>query len=157
MSIPSSSLYITFFPSLAASPVPLPPGAVFIVANSLKVADKVLTARHGYNLRVLETLAGARVLANSLRIRVEAKEKITLREVVERYSQNSDEELEPVLLSFLESDILDVLKSKGIESDQFGVTMDEMIKMSGMSTGLFEEVYLSLVDGELRVFLYLIS
>jgi galactokinase len=89
MSHPSSALYITFFPSLAASPVPLPRQAVFVVANSLKVADKVLSARHGYNLRVVETLVAARVLANSLRVCVADKEKITLREVIDRYRRDA--------------------------------------------------------------------
>ena len=148
MSIPSSSLYITFFPSLAASPVPLPSRAVFIVANSLKVADKVLTARQGYNLRVVETLVAARALANFLRIRIDEKEKITMREVVERYSEGNGEELERVLLSLLESDTLDILKQENHEFDHFGVTMDEMVKLSGMSKELFNEVYLSWVDGE---------
>ena len=151
MSHPSSALYITFFPSLTASPVPLPPRAVFIVANSLKVADKVLSARRGYNLRVIETLVAARVLANSLRVYIASKEKITLREVVDRYKSDasvSDEALDHVLQFLLESNSLDVLKPKGIRSDQFGVTMDEMIEMCGMSKELFKEVYLSWVDSE---------
>jgi galactokinase/N-acetylgalactosamine kinase len=155
MSHPASALYITFFPSLSASPVPLPLQAVFVVANSLKVVDKVLSARHGYNLRVVETLVAARVLANSLRVSVADKEKITLREVIERYRRNddnSDEELDRLLQSLLESDKLEVLKPKVIRSDFFGVTMDEMVEMSGMPKELFYEVYLSWVDSGWRVF-----
>jgi len=157
MSRPSSALYISFFPSLAASPVPLPRQAVFVVANSLKVADKVLSAKHGYNLRVVETLVAARVLANSLRVYVADKEKITLREVVNRYSDgdNNDEELDRVLRFLLESDELDVLKSKVAQSDNFGVTMDEMVEMSGMPKEMFYEVYLSGVESGCRGFLEL--
>lgn len=112
------------------------------------MADKVLTARQGYNLRVVETLVAARALANFLCIRIDEKEKITMREVVERYSEGNGEELERVLLSLLESDTLDILKQENHEFDHFGVTMDEMVKLSGMSKELFNEVYLSWVDGE---------
>lgn len=153
MSHPSSALYITFSPSLAASPVPLPRQAVFVVANSLKVADKVLSARHGYNLRVVETLVAARVLAKSLRVCVADEEKITLREVISRYSDgDNNDELDRVLRFLLESDELDVLKSKVALSDNFGVTMDEMVEMSGMPKKLFHEVYLSWIDSECRGF-----
>ena len=159
MSHPSSALYVTFFPSLAASPTPLPRQAVFVVANSLKVADKVLSAKHGYNLRVVETLVAARVLANSLRVPVAEKEKITLREVIDRYRDgddySDDEEVDRVLGYLLESDQLDALKSKVVRSDNFGVTMDEMVEMSGMPRDTFHEVYLSWVDSGCRVFFFL--
>ena len=155
MSHPSSALYITFFPSLAASPVPLPRQAVFVVANSLKIADKVLSAKHGYNLRVVETLVAARVLAKFLRVCVADKEKITLRELIDRYrngGNNNNEDLDGVLGFLLESDELDVLKSKHIRSDNVGVTMDEMVEMSGMPKELFYEVYLSWVDSACLLF-----
>jgi galactokinase len=155
LSNPSSALYITFFPSLAASPVPLPPRAVFVVANSLKVADKVLSAKYGYNLRVVETLVAARVLANSLHVRVAEKEKITLREVVDRYTgdgDNRDEDLDRALQFLLESDALDVLKSNLRATEGFNVTMDEMVELSAMSKELFHEVYLSWVESGWRVF-----
>ena len=60
ISTPSAALYITFYPKLAADPTPLPAGAVFVIANSLVVSDKAVTAKFNYNLRVVETLAGAR-------------------------------------------------------------------------------------------------
>jgi hypothetical protein len=102
---------------------------------------------------VVETLVAARVLANGLRVHIADKEKITLREVVDRYmdGDDSDEELDRVLGFLLEFDALDILKPKVIRSDQFGVTMEEMIEMSGMSKELFEEVYLSWVDGGWRI------
>ncbi|KAF9065531.1 hypothetical protein BDP27DRAFT_1424733 [Rhodocollybia butyracea] len=48
--IPSSALYISFFPELSASVVPLPPGAVFIIADSLMVSDKAVIVKRNYNL-----------------------------------------------------------------------------------------------------------
>ena len=66
MSDPSSALYIKFYPTLNASAVRLPTRAVFVIANSLVVADKALSAKRGYNLRVVETLVGARILAQAV-------------------------------------------------------------------------------------------
>ncbi|KAF8326711.1 hypothetical protein F5887DRAFT_1084359 [Amanita rubescens] len=53
-----------------------PPKSVFVCANSLVVSDKAVTAKHRYNLRVVETLIGARILA---------------REVVGRFAGEEDE------------------------------------------------------------------
>ncbi|KAF8910540.1 ribosomal protein S5 domain 2-type protein [Gymnopilus junonius] len=156
MSDPSSALYIVFYPSLSASAVPLPSSAVFVCANSLVVADKVVGAKRGYNLRVVETLVAARILANSLGLEIGPQDKITLREVVSKYSGEMEGEdmgpsdLEKVL-AVLEAK-LDVLKPELPADGQFGVTMDEMIKMSGLSKDIFDEVYLSWVDVEATYF-----
>ena len=45
---PHSAIYVTFYPALAAEPIPLPtprttPKAVFVCANSLVVSDKVVS------------------------------------------------------------------------------------------------------------------
>lgn len=154
MSDPSSALYIAFYPSLSASAVPLPSGAVFVCANSLVVADKVVGAKRGYNLRVVETLVAARVLSNSLGLETGPQDKITLREVVSKFSGEKDgedmgpDDLEKVLATLEEK--LDVLKPEQPVDGQLGVTMDEMIKMSGLSKDIFDEVYLSWVDSKLR-------
>lgn len=151
MSDPSSALYISFYPSLEASAVPLPSGAVFVCANSLVVADKAVGAKRGYNLRVVETLVGARILANSLNIPLGPADKTTYREVAGRYAGYLEgdrmdvKELEKVLLE-LEGK-LDVLKPSLVQGDQLGVTMEEMIQMSGLSKDAFHDVYLSWVEG----------
>ncbi|KAF9553974.1 galactokinase gal [Agrocybe pediades] len=150
MSDPSSALYITFFPSLTASTVHLPGSASFVIANSLVVSDKVVSAKRHYNLRVVETLVGARVLANALGVRVGEREKVTFREVVGRFAGEEEgvdmgpEELESVLQS-LEGRLGVLKRDDGIEE---GVTMDEMVRMSGLSKEVFEEVYLSWVEIE---------
>lgn len=151
MSDPSSALYISFYPSLQASTVPLPNGAVFVCANSLVVADKAVGAKKGYNLRVVETLVGARILANSLKLPLGPTDKITYREVAGRYAGSLEgegmdiNELEKVLLE-LEGN-LDVLKPSSVQDNQLGVTMEEMIQMSGLSKDAFDDVYLSWVEG----------
>jgi len=157
ISDPSSVLYITFYPSLSASPTPLPGGAVLVCAHSLKVSDKALTAKTGYNLRVVETLVGARVLARHLGVKVGEKEKITLREVLGRWVGEGDvgvggsgmsvEELMGALEKIqLE---LDVLKAKTERPGSgVGVTLEEMIELSGLGKEEFVELYLSWVEVE---------
>ncbi|CAA7269550.1 unnamed protein product [Cyclocybe aegerita] len=153
MSDPSSALYISFYPTLSASGVPLPTHAVFVCANSLVVSDKALSAKRGYNLRVVETLVAARILANSLGVKIGETDRVTLREVASKYAQEKDgddmgpEALEQTLKKL--EDKLDVLKPKiSSDSGQLGVTMDKMIEMSGLSKEAFYQVYLSWVDIE---------
>ena len=149
MSDPSSALYITFYPVLTASAVPLPVRAVFVCANSLVVADKALTAKHGYNLRVVETLVAARILANSLGFKIGEKERITLREVAGKLAGEKDgtEELEKNLVAL--ENKLEVLKPNKSIDGELGFTMTEMIERSGLPRDVFHEVYLSWVESEL--------
>ncbi|KAF8324506.1 ribosomal protein S5 domain 2-type protein, partial [Amanita rubescens] len=149
ISDPSSALYISFYPTLAAFPVPLPPKSVFVCANSLVISDKAVTAKHRYNLRVVETLVGARILAKELGIPITDTEKITFREVVGRFAGEEDEtgelsieELQEALEIVITK--LDVLKPHRDD----GLTMEEMINMSGLAQPVFDDVYLSWVDIE---------
>ena len=151
MSNPSSALYITFYPVLTASAVPLPVRAVFVCANSLVVADKALTAKHGYNLRVVETLVAARILANSIGFQIGEKDRITLREVAGKLAGEKDiepEELEKNLVAL--ENKLDVLKPNKSVDGELGLTMTEMIEKSGLPRDVFHDVYLSWVEGELN-------
>ncbi|GLB40690.1 putative galactokinase galactose-binding signature [Lyophyllum shimeji] len=149
----SSALFISFFPTLKATPVPLPAGSVFVCANSLVVADKAVGAKRGYNLRVVETLVGARVLARALGVPVGEKERITLREVVGRLlGEEKEHELD---VSDLQKGLermakeVEVLRPKGVPDDgELGVTMEEMIEMSGLPEDKFRDVYLSWVEVE---------
>lgn len=150
---PSSALYISFFPSLFASPVPLPSGAVFVCANSMVVSDKALGAKKGYNLRVVETLVGARILARQLGLPLSEGEKITLREVAGRLvGEVADQEMSIEKLSeVLERMDMEVdgLKPVGRDDgEELGVTMEEMIRMSELSEEEFHEIYLSWVTVE---------
>ncbi|KAJ4483360.1 Galactokinase [Lentinula aciculospora] len=155
ISVPSSALYISFFPNLSASAVPLPPGAVFIIANSLVVSDKAVTAKRNYNLRVVETLAAARILARRLEVRVDKTEKVTLREVAGRLAGEVEEAGEMPLewlletLKRMEREVEGLKPEKSSEEGRLGVTMDEMIKMSGLTLDEFHEVYMSWVEGEI--------
>jgi galactokinase/N-acetylgalactosamine kinase len=149
MSDPASALYISFYPALKASPASLPPGVVFVIANSLVISDKAVTAKTNYNLRVVETLVAARVLARTFGVEV-GQERITLREVVGKYSGEtpgnwlSVEKLATALEDVLEK--LDVLKAR--EGSRSGVTMEEMVEMSGLAPDAFHRIYLSWIDGK---------
>lgn len=156
ISVPSSALYISFFPELSASAVPLPPGAVFIIANSLVVSDKAVTAKRNYNLRVVETLAAARILARRLGVKVEKDEKVTLREVVGRLAGEVEEAGEMPIewlsetLRRMEREAEGLKSKEAAETGQLGVSMEEMIEMSGLSTEEFNQVYLSWVEGKIK-------
>ncbi|KAF9051075.1 Galactokinase [Hymenopellis radicata] len=152
---PSSALYITFFPTLYASPVPLPRGAVFVCANSLVVSDKALSAKRGYNLRVVETLAAARILARRLGVAVGPNEKITLRQVVGRLAGEKEgeemslEKLEEVLVR-MDTEV-EGLKPEG-STEELGVTLEEMITLSGLDAATFTDLYLSQFQVEATYF-----
>ena len=104
-------------------PLPTPrtsPRAVFVCANSLVVSDKVVSTFHispppvlptyianapscsptcpgakwHYNLRVVETLVGARVLANKLGITLSPTERPTFRVILSRWLGSPESELD---------------------------------------------------------------
>ncbi|KAF8895977.1 GHMP kinase [Infundibulicybe gibba] len=152
MSTPASALYIAFHPTLEASPTPLPPAAVFVCANSLIVADKVVGAKRGYNLRVVETLVGARVLARMLGISIGKQERLTYRELLGRVIR---ERRRGAFTCSTEGRVgrmvrkVEALRPRGNADDgELGVTMDEMIQLSGLSAQEFHITYLSWVEVE---------
>ncbi|KAI0693409.1 Galactokinase [Cytidiella melzeri] len=179
---PTSALYISFFPFFDVESVALPitrtnPKAVFVCANSLVVSDKVVGAKTRYNLRVVETLVSARILARLLNLTALLSpsyptKKFTLREVLsaylgvaeikgERQPALSVEEVKEGLESLLkESGRLRArVLREGIKFDandeaqeaevvDEGLTMEEMVQFSGMDEDEFRQVYLSWVDVE---------
>ncbi|OJA08259.1 hypothetical protein AZE42_02062 [Rhizopogon vesiculosus] len=171
IALPGSALYVSFAPSLHAEPIVLPRNAVLVCANSLVVSNKAENARHQYNLRVVETLVAARVLSNYLNLEVDStdgkatkRRLVTLREVLARkgnfYRDEQDAQQEE--LTQLRKGLEDMLKGKVLDyllprvEGRTGVTLDEMIYMSGMDKAEFMEVYFSWVDVETTHFeLYL--
>src|ERR1700678_1033398 len=143
MSDPSSALYITFYPTLTASAVPLPVRAVVVCTNSLVVAGKALSAKPGYNLCVVETLVAARILANSLGFKISEMGRIALREVVGKLAGEIDgedigtEALEKALVALEKK--LDVLKPNNSVDGELGLTMTGMIGKSGLPRDVFHE------------------
>ncbi|KAI0661824.1 galactokinase gal [Cubamyces menziesii] len=159
---PHSAIFVDFFPRLSAEPIPLPtprtvPRAVFVCANSLVVSDKVVSAKIHYNLRVVETLVGARVLALRLGQQLGPSERPRLREVFSRWLgspelESSPEKVKAELLRFLPE--IEKLRPspQGRKEGELGVTMKEMVEWSGLSEEQFHQVYLSWVDVEAEYF-----
>jgi galactokinase len=157
LSLFEHALYISFHPKLSPNPIPLPtsksdPPTSFVIANSLKVADKAVSAKIHYNLRVVETLVGARVLAKGLGIKVGDTEKVTLREVLDRWAgieveKDGNEDVGKLrdALKLIDEKVESIL---GAGNGKNGLTFDEMVQASGLSVGKFKEVYLSWVEVE---------
>ncbi|OSC97727.1 galactokinase gal [Trametes coccinea BRFM310] len=159
---PHSAIFVDFFPRLSAEPIPLPtprtiPRAVFVCANSLVVSDKVVSAKIHYNLRVVETLVAARVLALRLGQSLGPTERPRLREVFSRWLgspelESSPEKVKQGLERFLPE--IEKLRPapEGRKAGELGVTMKEMVEWSGLSEEQFHQVYLSWVDVEAEYF-----
>jgi galactokinase len=157
----NSALYISFYPTLSAQPIELPtervdPPAVFVIANSLVVSDKAVSAKTQYNLRVIETLVGARILANRLGVEIGCTEKVTFREVLGRWISGDEKELEKVIESEKLKDGLQriLVEVEGLKpppekvtAGQLGVTLEQMIDLSGLPEPEFHQLYLSWVEG----------
>jgi hypothetical protein len=162
ISTSSSALYVTFYPHLAASPAVIPRGTL-VLANSCVTSEKVVHARTRYNLRVVETLAAARILARHLDVRVGPQERIALREVVGRFGgepargwPEDSGKLHGVLEKTI--DHIEKLRPANAETDgQEGVSLETMIEWSGLSEEMFRDVYLSWVDGSYLVQILLLG
>ncbi|KAH9856685.1 galactokinase gal [Lenzites betulinus] len=159
---PHSAIFVDFFPRLSAEPIPLPtprtiPRAVFVCANSLVVSDKVVSAKIHYNLRVVETLVAARVLALRLGLSLGPSDRPRIREIFSRWLGSPDLESSPdKVKASLERFLPEIEKLKpapeGRKAGELGVTMAEMVEWSGLSQAQFHEVYLSWVDVEAEYF-----
>ncbi|KAF8318378.1 galactokinase gal [Clavulina sp. PMI_390] len=149
LSLSKQGLYISFYPKLAPTQIPLAvtsPATSLVIANSLVVADKVVSAKYHYNLRVVETLVGARVLAKGLGIEVGPTEKITLREVLAEYMGSSRHDLswkEDVGALEIGLQKIDQEVQKIMGKHEAGLTFEEMVEASGLSVEDFKELYLS--------------
>jgi len=142
-----SALYITFHPKLAAEPIPVPLSSdhdhnpVFVIANSLVVSDKAVSAKTQYNLRVLETLAAARILAKKLEVQVENTEKVTMKEVLDRWAGGVTEN--PIKLKDGLTRILSTVDLLKVSDGQESMTMEEMVTATGLTNTEFHDLYLS--------------
>ncbi|KAF8123398.1 GHMP kinase [Boletus edulis] len=169
ISLAGSALYVSFFPKLSAETIPLPgprpeypscQSATLVCANSLVISDKAVHAKYQYNLRVVESLGAARVLAVRLGVNVDPGERITLREVMARHMGEPQHQLEENVDKVKEGleqmvKAIECLRPEGAgdsDEDQLGVTLETMIEWSGMGEALFKDVYLSWVEVETTYF-----
>ena len=115
-----------------------------------------LGAKTRYNLRVVETLVGARILARRLNVSLQPTERPTLREVLGRWLGYKESKGVPTeldtdkLKAGLQKVLPEVEKLRPAgrgDGEELGLTMEEMIKESGLDEKTFHEVYLSWVEG----------
>jgi galactokinase len=127
------------------------------------VNNKAASARTQYNLRVLETLAGARALAHALGVPVDAdparhaagthRERVTLREVLGRWlGEGADALPTDALKDGLERLLAGEIEKLKPASGSEDVGLDEMVQMCGLERAEFEEVYLRWADADAERF-----
>lgn len=170
---PGASLYVSFAPQLQVESVNLPSVTVdgkeeklvMVIANSLATHDLAGGAKKQYNLRVVETLIGARVLGQALGLFDDADNdpanprRPQLREIVARFGgepspaskdgldlDNSltTDALESALTSILEK-LDSILGSTDAHRAQ-GHTVEELVTMSGMDPDVFKKTYLDFIE-----------
>lgn len=133
-------------------------------------------AKTRYNLRVVETLVAARILARVLNLSpllFAQNEKFTLREVFAAFLSSGEvkgqaepslnpeeikvglqkllgevERLRPQNLVRWDEGVQEVQEE--VQGEQMGLTHEEMVQFSGLSPEEFQEVYLSWVEGQQR-------
>ena len=125
LSSPGIVLYISFYPKLQPFPIPLPntpdtPSA-FVIADSLTVSNKAETGKSRYNLRVVETLVGARVLSRVIGIKYEPEERLTYRQVLHKWlekegKEDSEENLKDAIVALL--DAIYIPPESGVSSEK---------------------------------------
>ena len=109
-------------------------------------------AKYHYNLRVVETLVGARILANRLGISVDPSQRPTFRVILSQWLDVPESTLDADnLKAGIERFLPEVEKLRppreGRDAGEEGLTMQEMIEWSGLSPEQFNQVYLSWVEG----------
>jgi galactokinase len=160
-----SGLYVSFTPALGVESVQLPviwkdgvpsDSLVMVIANSLTKHDLAHGATKQYNLRVMETLVGARILGQALGIVDDNEsERIQLREVAGRYAGEpklrdltdetalTTDKLEQAIQSIL----VKVDEILGPDSDlrHLGHLPEGLPKLCGMSDQDFRRIYLDFI------------
>ena len=171
-----AGLYVSFVPKLGVEMVQLPSmpisaseGAtkgeavdveeklVMVIANSLTKHDLSAGAKKQYNLRVMETLIGARVLGRALGVieddGPDGVEKLQLRQIVGRFAgekKGSDDVLGPDELERALERILSKVDEVLGPDESFRTSGhapgSELAELAGLSDEAFEKVFLSTIE-----------
>lgn len=157
-----AGLYVSFSPRLEVETVDLPQAKsetgeeeklVMVIANSLAKHDLASDAKRQYNLRVMETLMGARILGKSLDILQGTREdKLQLRDIIGLVAGESQGAQGILTLAELERELENILPhvdrilGPDAEKRQKGFTVEEVIQASGMTQEAFKRVYLDYIE-----------
>lgn len=168
-----AGLYVSFVPELGVEMVQLPSierhtsgqgereKLVMVIANSLTKHDLAGGATKQYNLRVMETLIGARVLGRALGVIEDhdeeekgdsGVEKLQLRQIVGRFAgekKGQKETLTPAELEQALEDILPRVEAHLGQSDELrseGHLPESLPELCGLSREAFGRVFLDTIE-----------
>lgn len=167
-----AGLYVSFVPELGVEMVQLPSvhrktsgqgeqeKLVMVIANSLTKHDLAGGATKQYNLRVMETLIGARVLGRALGVvedddeekGASGVEKLQLRQIVGRFAgekKGQKETLTPAELEQALEDILPRVEAHLGQSDELrseGHLPESLPELCGLSKEAFGRVFLDTIE-----------
>lgn len=146
-------LLISFKPELAAAPFALPvtePELVFLISNSLVVANKTETAPSNYNLRVVEVAVAADILDHQFGLGAPATLNIgtaTLRGVLDGYFEKQGEpkwdgnDIDEGIRRL--QAMLKIVEDTYSASERNGLTTEQAAQKVGLDAAAFEQKYLS--------------
>ncbi|ORZ22467.1 galactokinase [Absidia repens] len=139
------ALHVEFVPKLKTDLVQLPSSASFVIAHTLVTADKFTSGPRHYNLRVVETKMGARILANAL-FDGNPSGIDTYKKVMDEYFRtNETVDAEMQLTEMLE------LINRHLTNTS-GYTVKEMAAAAGMSESEVVERYMTRFPVQTDVF-----
>ncbi|KAI8910342.1 ribosomal protein S5 domain 2-type protein [Gorgonomyces haynaldii] len=128
MALNGAALLIDFYPKLNATPTifpPVDPAPVFVIANSLKVADKHVTAPTNYNLRVVECRLAAALLLKAIN-GTTTRDLVTMRQVQDLVQGESEVDKLGKLLELVEKHLEQKVYSYADISQVLGLSEDEI-------------------------------
>lgn len=150
----SKVLLISFKPKLEATPFKLPatrPETVFLISNSLIVANKTETAPTNYNLRVVEVAIAADIIAKKYRLKAAQDSNLgtaTLRGVLDSFStqisgQTVWDGKDPEVGVERLQTMLDLIEIIYTEEEKNGISTKQAADLLGLSISDFTKKYLS--------------
>ncbi|WVF71975.1 hypothetical protein IAT40_006785 [Kwoniella sp. CBS 6097] len=171
--LPYTLLHLDFHPTLTPTPLPIPSSLAIVITNSLAPHSLTDSAPEHYNLRVVEVLCAARILAHAWGLSDSGtigKNRIWLREVLEeaatKWSSPKSEGEQPngivnghvngigggvtagkseggVSVEVMERALSEI---KGILGREGGWSKEDMVDASGLTKEEFEETYLHFLE-----------
>lgn len=123
-------LYIQFTPDQKVIPISFPtdPPSTFVIANSLIKSTKLDAAKHQYNLRVIETRIGSKLILKHLLPKTSSTTQMTLKEIMDQIGWETDVLNHELLGDENGLEIDQVLENLEISKDQFVSEIEDGIE-----------------------------
>ncbi|EGG00622.1 uncharacterized protein MELLADRAFT_45387 [Melampsora larici-populina 98AG31] len=123
-------LYIQFTPDQKVIPISFPtnPPSTFVIANSLIKSTKLDAAKHQYNLRVIETRIGSKLIIKHFLPKTSSQNQINLKGIMDQIGWETDVMKHEVLGDENGLEIGQVLEMLEIGMDQFVSEVEDGIE-----------------------------